>query len=413
MHIVYLTHQFFPRYVGGVEVYTLGLAKHAISAGHKVTVITYHETESANTADYGPHYTSYNEIPIIEIHYNISIAVRPMQYEYNNPFTATTLANILKELKPDIVHVMHAMKLSASALQVCDKLQIPFVVSLGDFWFICPRHTLLKWDGSLCNGPIHPLYCVRCIQDLHGFAKSPHLMRDLPELARRNRFIKKTLLKAKRIIALSEFQKKMYARNGMPAYRVEVIQHGLDQHPVKFEAHIHEEPYRIGYIGSLVEHKGVHILLEALTRIPEMKVTCEVYGALTDTKYVNTLRAMTDNDARINFMGTFAPSEILNVIQRFDVLAVPSIWYENEPLVIKSALQAGIPVLCNNIGSLSGMVKHGKTGWLVSERTVAAWVHALKSAVTDLPKTQLQPVKIKTMEENAKEILTIYSEVVQ
>jgi len=411
MHIVYLTHQFFPRHVGGVEVYTLGLVKHAISAGHKATVITYHESESANTADFGLQYTSYDGIPVIETHYNLSVAPRPMRYEYNNSFTADVLKNALKELRPDLVHVMHAMKLSASALQVCDEAQLPFIVSLGDFWFICPRHTLLKWDGSLCNGPVHPFYCVRCIQELHGFVKLPHILRDLPDLAARNRFIRRLLLKAKRIIALSDFQKQMYVGNGIPAQRIEVIQHGLDQPPVEFEARVPpEEPYCIGYIGSLVEHKGVHILLEALTGIPDTKVTCEVYGALNDSPYVKRLRQLAGRDSRIHFMGTFEPSKMLNVMQRFDVLAMPSIWYENEPLVVKSALQTGVPVLCNNIGSLPGMVTHNKTGWLVLNSTVDAWVTAIQNMLKQLPHFHMQPIHMKTLRENADEIMTIYTE---
>ena len=411
MNIVYLTHQFFPRHCGGVEVYTLGLAQRMISAGHTVTVITYHETRSLNHADFGHQHTNYDEIPVVEIHYNLSAAPRPMQYEYNNLFTSNILKHTLRKLKPDLVHVMHAMKLSASALTVCDTLQIPFIVSLCDFWFICPRHTLLKWDNSLCNGPTHPFYCIKCMQDLHGFVKYPHILRDLPDLAKRNAFIKQSLLKAKRIIALSSFQKQMYARNGIPNERMEVIQHGLDQAPVKFEARVHQKPYRIGYIGSIVEHKGAHILLGALAQIPDLDVTCTVYGEMNSSPYAKQLRKLVESDPRIRFMGTFEPSNISDVISSIDILAVPSIWYENEPLVVKSALQAGVPVLCNDIGSLADMIIQGQTGWLVSERTVAAWADAIQNAVEELPALNMKPVRMKTIEENADEMLAIYSEI--
>lgn len=413
MHVVYLTHQFFPRHVGGVEVYTLGLAKHAVSTGHKVTVITYHETQSLNPVDFGLQHTSYEGIPVVEIHYNLSIAPRPMKYEYNNLFTANALRHLLLRLNPDLVHVMHAMKLSVSAMSVCDKLQIPFIVSLCDFWFICPRHTLLKWDDSLCDGPAHPLYCVKCLQELHGFVKRPNMVRDLFDLIKRNPFIKQSLLKAKRIIALSDFQKRMYARNGIPAERMEVIQHGLDQPQVRFEARVLERPYCIGFIGSLVEHKGAHILLEALRLIPNSDVTCELYGSLDDTPYIARLRQLADEDNRIQFMGTFDPSKMPDIIRRFDFLALPSIWYENEPLVVKSALQAGVPVLSNNIGSLSDMIIHEKNGWLVSDRTVSAWAKALQDTIEKLPNFQMQPVKVKSIEENANEMLTIYAETIR
>lgn len=413
MHIVYLTHQFFPRHIGGVEVYTLALAKHTLAAGHTVTIITHHESPSLNSADFGPQYTSYKDIPVVEIHYNLSTAPHPAQYEYNNSFTANILRHILPKLKPDLVHVMHAMKLSASALNICDMLQIPFIVTLCDFWFICPRHTLLKWNLDLCNGPLHRLYCVRCVQDLHGFAKYPHLLRDLPFLTKRNTFIREALLKARRIIALSEFQKKMHVQNGIPVYRMEVIPHGPDQFEHEPEIHMPERPYCIGYIGSIVEHKGVHILLEAFTQIPDADIRCEIYGAMNDSPYITRIRRLAEHDSRIQFMGTFDLSNMLNVLDKIDVLAVPSLWYENAPLVVKSALQSGIPVLCHDIGSFSEMIIQNKSGWFVPFGNVKAWTDAIQNAFTQLPDLHMQPIKIKTMEENAKEMLLIYSEEVR
>jgi len=411
MHIVYLIHQFLPKHIGGVEVYTHGIAKRAASAGHQVTIVTYHESESGEISSFGAQSKTYDGLPVIEIHYNLSTASRPMRYEYNNLFTAGTLKGVLLELKPDLAHVMHAMKLSASALQVCHALGIPFIVSLGDFWFICPRHTLLKWDGSLCDGPAHRFYCARCVQDLHGFARFPHLIRDLSDLAERNRFIRELLLKARRIIALSEFQRQMYVRNGFPAQRVDVVKHGLDLPEVQYKMRVPEKPFRVGYIGSLVVHKGVHLLLEAFANINHADAVCKVYGALHDSPYVRRLRQTAGANKAIQFMGTFEPSELRKVMGGIDILAVPSVWYENEPLVVKSALQAGVPVLCNNIGSLSDMITHGVTGWLVAERTTEAWTKALKNAVEQLPDFRMRPVRMKTLDENAEELLAIYKEV--
>jgi glycosyltransferase involved in cell wall biosynthesis len=410
MHIVYFTHQFFPRHIGGVETYTLALAKHARAAGHKVTVVAYHESRSLNPVDYGPQYTVVDEIPVVEIHYNFSSSPHAASYEYNNLFTANVLRIVLPKIKPDLVHIMHAMKLSTSVLNVCDVLQIPFIVTMCDFWFICPRATLLKWDNSLCNGPAHRLYCLKCVQELHGFAKGSQLFKDLPAIAKRNAYIKEALLKARRIIVLSDFQKKMLAQNGIPVQRMELIQHGLDQPLDEPDPHLPSKPYCIGFIGSLVEHKGLHILLEALAQLPDADVQCRIYGAMENSPYVNRLRHLAENDQRIRFMGTFDPSNLFKVINTMDVLAAPSIWYENEPLVIKAALRAGIPVLCHDIGSLSGMITPGKTGWFVPINDVDAWAETIRNVLAQLPGFHMQPVRIKTMEENGREMLLIYSE---
>jgi glycosyltransferase involved in cell wall biosynthesis len=302
------------------------------------------------------------------------------------------------------------MKLSASSLHVCSNMGIPFIVTLCDYWFICPRHTLLKWDLSLCNGPAHPLYCVKCVQQLHGFARPPHVLKDLPPIAKRNTFIRKALLKANRIIALSDFQKKMHVQNGIPFERIEVIRHGLEQLNSDPVTKSPGGPVRIGYIGSLVEHKGVHLLLQALALIPNVELTCKIYGAQDQSAYVAHLYEISKNDKRIEFMGTFDSSLLAEVLSGMDILAAPFIWYENEPLVIKAALSKGIPTICNDLGSLSEMIIHEKTGWLVADTKVGSWADAIQNAIIKLPQMNMSPVKIKTIEENAIELLSIYAQ---
>jgi glycosyltransferase involved in cell wall biosynthesis len=411
MQIVFFTHQFFPRHVGGTEVYTLGLARGALAAGHSVTVITCHESPSGDASQFGPQYTSHDNIPVIEIHYNLSVAPSPAVYEYNNPFVAEVLRGILKRLNPDLVHVMHAMKLSGAALEVCHALEIPFIVTLCDYWFFCPRHTLLKWDGKLCNGPRHPLDCLKCVQALHGFARRQYFWRDIWVIPKRNPFLRDALLKARRIIALSDFQKQLHAQNGLPADRIEVIRHGLDLPETYHIPRAAEEPVRCVFIGSLVEHKGVHILLQALAKIPDIAIVCSIYGSLDlGTAYIEQLREMAANDPRIRLMGTFEPKELSRVLAQADILALPALWYENEPLVIKAALHSGIPVLVSNLGSLPEMVVHGKSGWLVEPGNIEHWASMIEHAVSVIPSFKMEPVQVKSIDENNYEILSIYAQ---
>jgi glycosyltransferase involved in cell wall biosynthesis len=190
---------------------------------------------------------------------------------------------------------------------------------------------------------------------------------------------------------------------------MEVIRHGLDGENIASGQHVPAKPARIGYIGSLVEHKGVHILLEALALIPKVELQCKIYGALDDSGYVGRLRGLADKDNRVQLMGTFEPPRLTDVINSIDILALPSLWYENEPLVIKAALRAGVPTLCSDIGSLSGMIVDNVTGWLVRSKDPAAWARSIQHALAVLPDLNMKPVRIKTMEENANEILNIYA----
>jgi glycosyltransferase involved in cell wall biosynthesis len=250
------------------------------------------------------------------------------------------------------------------------------------------------------------------VQDLYEFAKRPKFLRDVIDLSKRNEFIKNALLKAKRIISLSDFQKEMYSRNGIPAERMQVIRHGVE--PIELTEHRERKmPSRIGFIGSLVEHKGAHILVQALKRLEGLDVECHIYGDMRPSAYLEKLKAFASGDGRIQLKGTFEPEVASKIIAEIDVLAVPALWYENEPLVVKLALMAGVPVLLSDIGSLSGMVEHRKTGWLVPPGNVEKWAEAIKDVLGRLPGFEMPKVHVKTMDENAQEMLALYKEIME
>ncbi len=434
MRVLYLTHQYLPRHVGGTEIYTHGLARRAVAAGFEVAVIAYHESPSASVSDFGVVPRTHEGIPVREIHYNLSVAPDPARSEHENPFVGALVGRELEDFRPDLVHVMHAMKLSGAALDACRAHGVPFIVTLSDFWFICPRHTLVRSNGRCCDGPAHRLDCVRCVHDTHGFVprevallserrllrrvrqgirrrdrEPAALWRDLHAIRRRNRYLARRLLTARRIIALSEFQKAMFVRNGLPAERIEVIEHGLEVAGLRPGLRRPGPVPRMVFIGSLVPDKGPHVLLEALARIPTLDVECRIYGALPDTAYGQRLAALAVADRRVSLRGMFPPDELGAVLAEADLLAVPSVWYENGPLVVKAAFYVGVPVLASRIGSLTEMVTPGRNGWLETAGDPARWAAAITRIATDRAALAVEPTPVKTMNENARELFAIYA----
>ena len=67
-------------------------------------------------------------------------------------------------------------------------------------------------------------------------------------------------------------------------------------------------------------------------------------------------------------------------LSRIDVLVVPSIWYENAPLVVYSALAAGVPVVATDLGGLSETIVHGRNGLLFEPGNPAALAAELEPA---------------------------------
>jgi glycosyltransferase involved in cell wall biosynthesis len=437
LRIVYLTHQYLPRQIGGTEVYTHGLAKRARRAGHSAQVITCVESPHLDSAHHGARHTEHDGIPVTEIHFNLSAASDPALAEYNNPFTGALLRQELETIRPDLIHAMHLMKLSASALEVCYQLGIPVVLTLADYWFICPRHTLLRSNQRLCDGPSHDLDCTQCLQQTHGFAAGrmqslpapllrfgssfghlalgdhlPRFWRDIHAIRRRKDYLQWMVERADRIIALSVFQKEMFVRNGYAEDKIEVLHHGLETEGLEAIAPPPKNELEVVFIGSLIYHKGPHILLKALALRPELKLRLLLYGdASGSNSYLDSLKSMVAADRRVQLMGTFPLNEMGRVLQTADVLAMPALWYENEPLVVKAARYVGVPVMASNLGTLSTSIRHRQDGWLVPAGDSHAWASALAGLTPETLPPRIPNRSLKSMDENARELFAIYQEI--
>jgi glycosyltransferase involved in cell wall biosynthesis len=120
-----------------------------------------------------------------------------------------------------------------------------------------------------------------------------------------------------------------------------------------------KSPLRFGYLGRLAPHKGVELLLNAFSQIPPAQATLSLAGT-GESDYVKNLRRRYKSST-ITFLG-FTPTE--KFFQGIDVLIVPSLWHDPNPLVVLEALAWGTPVIAAQRGGIPEAVKEGKTGFL-------------------------------------------------
>ena len=142
-------------------------------------------------------------------------------------------------------------------------------------------------------------------------------------------------------------------------------------------------PLRIGFVGTLVWHKGVHVLVEAVRRLPPDAFEVILYGDLnTFPDYVSELRRLA-GEMPVRFMGGFDSTATSEIYGQFDVLVVPSLWLENSPLVIHEAFQAGVPVVGARMGGIVDLVRDGEWGLLYDADSPEALAASLRSILAD------------------------------
>jgi len=317
-----------------------------------------------------------------------------VELEFNNKLFASHFKSFLMEEKPDIVHFFHLARLSASAIDVCRDLAIPMVLTPTDFWFVCPMCQLRMPDNSLCLGPVNNhISCLRHYVEVTQSIKIRRIIGKLPDwmlgmmiwgikkgmfskmrfssyvkaLSSRAPFLMSRMNQLDRVVFPTRLMGKILVDNGLSQKNMIFLPFGINTKNIQRNIQKSTgETLRLGFIGTIYEHKGVHVLVKAIRNLSDSRnIELKIYGKLDDfPDYVASLKRLVGDDNRITFCGTFPNAEIGTILSGLDVLVVPSIWYENTPLVIYSAQAAGCPVIASNLGGMSEVVAHGENGLL-------------------------------------------------
>jgi glycosyltransferase involved in cell wall biosynthesis len=417
MKILLTTHQFFPQYAAGTEVLTLSVAKELISRGHEVHVLTGHPGSSdMQEVDRCDQY-DFDGICVYRFHHAyVPMAGQTSMIEigYDNRAAAEYFDKILKHFKPDIVHFFHLNRLGTGLIESAVHAKIPAFMTPTDFWSICPTGQLVLGDGKLCSGPSG--FAGNCVKHIgHSTNKGwvGGIVKLLPTvfvdfLVRLTQaevlppYPKRIEVKAigsrlptniarlnqlKKIISPNSFMSDNLIQHGVLPSLIVQSAYGVDV-PRIAARELPQPPQqllRVGFIGTLAKHKGCHILINAFKALPLGQALLKIYGSVEDfPEYSNDLKMLAENRGDISFCGTFHNSKIAEVLADLDVLVVPSLWYENTPLVIYSAQAAHCPVIASNFPSISEVVCNQVNGLLFEAGNVEALTNQL-SRLMDEP----------------------------
>ena len=441
MKVLLATHFFPPGHPGGTEAYTLGLARMLDRLGHSPAVIC---AEDWGVGDsWRPRHkdTVFAGLPVRRLYWNWQLAPDPFVDMYNNSEVEGHFSRYLRELRPDIVHVTSCYALGAGVIRASHEMGIPTFLTLTDFWFICPRHTLQRGDGSLCLGPETAAKCAHCMasasvvfRTMAALLTSRVVARGLlavsrwPKVARLDGFrgyvgdVTKRLVFLRRVfddidvaIAPSRFLIEMFGRNGYPSERILLSRYGLDTSwlPQLRTRHPGVRPC-IGYIGQIDPIKGVDLLIRGFQTVADqVSAELRIYGDLTKNPGFSAgLRRMADRNPDIRFMGPFERSQIASVFSDLDILVVPSVWYENAPVVIAEAFAARKPVITTDLSGMTELVEHGVNGLVFQRGDVSGLASQIRLLVEDaaLRERLRQGIKpVRTIEDEVESLLRLYS----
>lgn len=445
MKVLYITNGFPPQRWAGTETYTANIAKEIKNRGISVQVLCCGVWSKGQSYWNGYDDDAYNDIPVRRINLNWKKLSDPATYLYNNPVVRNYLDQYLDEHKPDIVHVTSCETLSASVLKIVKQKQIPLVLSITDFWFLCPRINLLRSNGKNCDGIKTPWECQKCLANhtkiyrwlrsvfpekgvkllLTVSSKLPLVARQrgfrgyVRDMSGRKKFLRSAFSLPDVRLTASEFVKNVHIKNRFDdPIKVHPYGHDLSWLGNIPEKKRHGET-RLGFIGQIIPSKGVHLILDALKLLNERmenKIIFSIYGSLKkNPNYGARIQENINTMENVKFCGTYPHNDTEKVFSEIDILVVPSLWYDF-PLIIYESFATKTPVIASNLGGMAEAVAHEVNGLLFERDNVVDLAkqierltlerHLLKKLSNGIP-------TVKTIEEEGSELVSIYQELIQ
>ena len=256
---------------------------------------------------------------------------------------------ILSDFKPDVVHLhnIHSY-ISPLVAKIAHKRGIRVVWTMHDYKLICPVYICLR-ENKLCEECFNNKRKVldhKCMKNSYAASFLAWM-----EACCWNR--KKLSGYTDIFISPSHFLKGKMIEGGYSSEQIQVLHNFL---PKKMPVPAIKNNYYC-YVGRLSAEKGVDTLLESASQLPyNLKIIGG--GALFDS-YKKKYRY-----EHIEFLGQMKPEELYPIVQKARFLAIPSVWYENNPFSVIEALCMGTPVLGSRIGGIPEMITEGEDGFL-------------------------------------------------
>lgn len=390
MKIFYLVHQFYPERTTGTEKFVLQLAQHCQVAGHEVKVVTYDATYLPTTKSRATAFSGtarkhsfkhkvksgfqsvgidllqlcnrlatwlpnqivtrnyvYQGIPVLAFAHQQRLVhpSSPMPNRYVSAFAHA----LLRHERPDILHIGHMLR-GAEFVQAAAELHIPYLFTLTDFLVLCPNCKLLNERQQLCAGPRGGKECQQACP-----SQNPRVI--VQRLADKQNLLRQ----AAGVVTPARFlADKVRAEFGeLP---LNVIPYGVDTTQLKpnQRQYSRQAPLVFLFAGTLYEPKGIHLLLKAFQGLAAPHIRLEIYGA---GPLEVSVRQQAADDTRIQFGGLYTIEQLSEILQRVDVVIVPSIWHENLPLIMQEAQACGVPTLVSDVGGMTECVTDGVNGF--------------------------------------------------
>jgi glycosyltransferase involved in cell wall biosynthesis len=283
-------------------------------------------------------------------------------YQLAPPGAAVGLLNLLVEQRVEIVNFHHFLNHGIEAVgALADRPGIGTFFTLHEFLPICRHHgqMITRPALTLCETS-SPVACATCYPE-----------NTAQQFAQRRQLFLEAFAAVDGFISPSRFLANRFADWGLPPERIAVVENGLPQRPPQRAPRPRHDgdAWVFAFFGQINPFKGLSTLLQAAEAIGRdrslaRRVRLRIHGNLIGQpqSFIDRFEALVQKLDFLSYAGPYDNAQVGRLMAAADYVVVPSIWWENSPLVIQEAYAIGRPVICTGIGGMAEKVRDGVSG---------------------------------------------------
>ncbi|HEY1413844.1 MAG TPA: glycosyltransferase, partial [Rhodopila sp.] len=275
------------------------------------------------------------------------------------------LVMLLRSAGVSRVHIHHLLYVDVDVRRLIHRLDVPFDVTVHDYYPICPQVNLLRWPEALYCGEPDIAGCNACIA-----AFSSHHAHDIVSWRHERDW---QFIEADRVICPSEDVKARMARYGAAekAFAVPHEPHKAGNWPVTLPDDT-APPLRIVLMGVLANHKGGRIVAAVAEAAEPGSLAIHLIGYAEASFPTPAAKLITAT-------GQYQERDLADLLRKAKphVLWFPSTAPETYSYALSTAIESGLPIVAANLGAFPERLAGRPNTWLVdTNATTQAWLKA-------------------------------------
>ena len=358
MRILFLTNFYLPYGLGGEEKSCQQIVKGLNQRGHVTFVLTsMHGINNVPVEADGIYRALYLEMDMVPWRHSLTFFTQRKAREKHN---LQCFERVLKQFKPDIIFIWGMWNLPKSLPALAEaKYPDKVIYRFATYWPTLPsQHEFYwralgrKWYSRFPKQVLGPIaLAMLAKEDLH-----PPLL-------------------FKHAICVSAATRNILVEAGIPVANARVIHTGLDAKPYLNSGHnrwtVHDDQkLNLLYAGRLSEEKGVDTAIKALEKLvfgqnkQDISLSVVGSGSVDYVAYLRHLVTQAGLNDYVSFFGRVPAEEMPQLLQKFDVLLVPSTWPEPFARIVLEAMISALVVVATPTGGTTEILINGENGLL-------------------------------------------------